>query len=427
MQIGLKYTGEGRAEFWLSSSGSSSASLTNIQSCGYKALHSTVLGRVPERESSSPPLVYGTHFHTAQFIRAYDKLGHSDKTLAKLGLEGKVPFSSDREKLTRDVLIHNHDLDPLPIQGNRTFSSLLTGVDSYEEFTQTADKDLRYCYIKLDGVLQPAYESKFTVILAAPGEHSIEFPEPLSMPFFTDGHVEEHEVSVIDICYQGTLDSIRTLYGSPYIQDYKTSTDDDPNFFQMYGFSNQFMGYMYIARQGLELYDQDGVTPISEPFRGVICDKINLGRAVQSPDYTLLKSKSKSLGLLQEKIRNGQFEAMGPGPKKKFYDKFKLLEEEVTRLDAACKSSSLYVTEFTFERQALTDYYTEGHLKFWRSSVIMSIKNFLQNHAEGTYVQNRTACKGKWGMCPYFQVCLSEPSEHFQTILGRAFKNKVWK
>lgn len=428
MQIGLIYSHNTHATFFMSSSGSTSASLEDLQTCQYKALFSTVLARVPTTEFKAPPLVFGTHLHTAQQIRGYYLLDCVPQLFARL----KIPSFTYKSlaDLQRKILLQHLSNEPLPQGGKRTTQTLFQLIEDYQ--THWAEDPLEFLLFEnSQGEVSPLIETPFALPLID-SEHvkkdlpSIVFDHPLQLPFFFDqGPPVWRTIETLDIIYQGAFDAVRAFNGSPYVHDYKTSSEVDPFYFTWREFSNQFTGYVNAARIELgqviregRLFTKDG-TKIERDIQGITCDKLTFGSERQSEAYTSLKAAEKKLALRQEKLLAGDAK-----PKDK--EAIPILQKEIEELRRTVEKQGQSQITFSFERKPLTDLYTEEHIEFWKRSIIAQVQNLMENHARGVYPQNRSACKNIYGMCPYFQVCIMPPSQHIPYVMGGAFKKRTF-
>lgn len=422
MQIGLKYNQGTNALFFMSSSGSASASLENLQTCQTKALFSTVLARVLNNDFISTPLVFGTHVHTAQFARAYYLLDRIPELFERLAIR---PFHFDSLfDLQTKVLLPILEKEPLPAYGKRTAQTLFKIIEAYNK--EFEEDPLEFVLYKdSQGTLRPLLETPFALPLVHNDTDtvSITFDKPLELAFIENDRVVKRMIETMTIIYQGVFDAIRSFCGSIYIHDYKTTAVDpkeDQKFFDYKGFSNQFMGYYWAASQQCqELYTPAG-EHLEPVIKGITCDRMAIQSMTQSDELTKLKARKKSLEGIQAKMKAGTAK---PADLKKLAT----LNTDIAKFGQIVNSGNGNNIKFAFERKPLEDDYTPTKIAFWKASIIATVENFMENHARGVYPQNRSACSTQYGMCPYFDVCKEEPTEQLKKVMGFGYKTRVFE
>lgn len=82
--------------------------------------------------------------------------------------------------------------------------------------------------------------------------------------------------------------------------------------------------------------------------------------------------------------------------------------------------------ELELERQHYE--FPEWKLAHWRRTVLSQVERLVHDLTTGIFAENSTACNGKYGLCKYFDVCMSNPStgERLSHLMSDSFVFNVW-
>lgn len=161
-------------------------------------------------------------------------------------------------------------------------------------------------------------------------------------------------------------DSLSLNENKPHVLDHKTTSMDGEPFLQQFELASQTRGYVWAGRQKFELPDLDSFC----------LDKIRL------------KKPSGSGSLIEKGPRGGE----PPLDMQRYY--------------------------YT---------YTDDSIAEWLHDTKLWISDFLQRLVHGNFPMNDQSCVGKYGACPYFQVC-TIPQKEVRTrfLASDAFTDVTW-
>jgi hypothetical protein len=77
-----------------------------------------------------------------------------------------------------------------------------------------------------------------------------------------------------------------------------------------------------------------------------------------------------------------------------------------------------------FERQ--TYFHTDWHVAEWRTDVIHHVENFLHSLLSGYFPKCTKWCFGKYGKCPYHDVCTLPPEQRAIMLATPSYTNVTW-
>lgn len=91
----------------------------------------------------------------------------------------------------------------------------------------------------------------------------------------------------------------------------------------------------------------------------------------------------------------------------------------------ACRKPSK--TGTAFETHRSFHRYEQWHFDEWNYDVLALIEEFLHNLHSNNWPRKTTWCIGKYGKCPYFDVCSLPPSSRLHYLLSDAYDINTWK
>lgn len=77
-----------------------------------------------------------------------------------------------------------------------------------------------------------------------------------------------------------------------------------------------------------------------------------------------------------------------------------------------------------FERQEFR--YSHEHVEEWKNDTMTLTADFLSHLVRGNFPRARSWCIGKYGKCPYFDVCTSNPASRESILFSPSFSNVTW-
>lgn len=181
-------------------------------------------------------------------------------------------------------------------------------------------------------------------------------------PDINNGEPTTRYVSTVTIYVTGKIDMIVKRNGNCWLLDHKTTSIGGPSFFDEFQTSTQFKGYKWAAQK-----------IIGQPIAGIIIN-------------ALMCRKPKADG----------------------------------------------TTNYTFERNQIPIH--DDHVDEWQNTFLTTVYTFIQQHVdqeqfnspEQSFPMNTPWCKGKYGTCPFFDVCTLRPYQREQMIYSGLYTDNTW-
>jgi len=186
--------------------------------------------------------------------------------------------------------------------------------------------------------------------------------------------------------------------------------------------SSVFAAYDYGTITDDAEFERNAVGPLDVKIKWTgICDLL----AESNNDVWLVDHKTTSI--LSEDFFNGFNIAMQPiGYVNAMRHAFPELNVKGFLLNVeACrkptKSGTGWEPHRSFHR------YEQWHFDEWNSDVLALIEEFMHNLSSNNWPRKTTWCIGKYGKCPYFDVCSLPPSSRLHYLLSDAYDINTWK
>ena len=71
-------------------------------------------------------------------------------------------------------------------------------------------------------------------------------------------------------------------------------------------------------------------------------------------------------------------------------------------------------------------YYSKAHTDEWRMNAKNIISDFIHHLTSGTFPMFLSACVGKYGTCPFHDVCIMPPENRMTMLYSNQYVNNVW-
>ena len=184
-------------------------------------------------------------------------------------------------------------------------------------------------------------------------------------PYNADGEIEIFVIK-IHVAWSGRMDAIANVNGMNRVVDHKTTSIAGDQVIQDFQLSNQTIGYVWAARQLWPSLD----------VRGFCVNFIHLKKSV------------KGCGLMDRGPRGGD-------PALNFFRAF-------------------------FQ-------YSDERLAWWHDNALTIVSDFIHCLARNSFPSHTKWCFGKYGKCPYHDVCCQDSAEVRSNMLRtEMFKNVTW-
>ena len=89
-----------------------------------------------------------------------------------------------------------------------------------------------------------------------------------------------------------------------------------------------------------------------------------------------------------------------------------------------CRKPTKTGTGFAFDRQKFP--YSDAHLAEWKQDVMSIADGFLSNLIKGYFPKVTAWCMGKYGVCPYFDVCQLQPDKREYMLNSDNYGPVTW-
>lgn len=173
-------------------------------------------------------------------------------------------------------------------------------------------------------------------------------------------------VSRIHVAWSGRIDVVATIGGLTYVVDHKTSSIDGDQFIQDFILSNQTQGYVWAGRQLWPDLDIAGF-------------QLNAIR---------VKKPSAGCGLMDKGPRGG--------------------------------APALHFYRVPFE-------YTPSRISQWHNNALLIVEDFVASLVRNEFPMHTKWCFGKYGRCPYHEVCtIDDPGVRLNVLMSDQYKAVTW-
>lgn len=71
-------------------------------------------------------------------------------------------------------------------------------------------------------------------------------------------------------------------------------------------------------------------------------------------------------------------------------------------------------------------FYNDEHVEEWKQDTFTSLTDFMEHLIRGYFPKGQKWCHGRFGTCPYWDVCKLVPSQRNNAIFGSAFVDDDW-